>query len=140
VPSDHPSPGDGTRSYHAFVFINHFSSRHESLSKFDGNGARYAQTGTRSRNHSNEKQTREILESAKSESLVVPGVLENYRARRDLTVFFLRTGTALSGGFFGIGGSFCTFAAFALNESNSSCLRSEAQNWNVCHGQRLAED
>jgi hypothetical protein len=47
-----------------------------------------------------------------------------YRARRDLPVFFLRTGTARSGGFFGIGGSF-GFAAFALNESNNSCLRSD---------------
>src|SRR6202030_281827 len=45
--------------------------------------------------------------------------------RLDLPVFVLRTGTALSGGFFGIGGSFALLPAFALNEPNSFCLRSD---------------
>ena len=47
-----------------------------------------------------------------------------YRARRDLSVVFLCTGTALSGGFFGTGGNFASLVAFALNDSKSACLLS----------------
>jgi hypothetical protein len=42
-----------------------------------------------------------------------------------LPVVFVGTGTALSGGFLGMGGSFASLGAFALNDSKSSCLRSD---------------
>jgi hypothetical protein len=54
-----------------------------------------------------------------------PGnTLHTLLRRRDFTVVFLGTGTALRGGFFGTGGSLAPFVAFTLNTSNNSCLPS----------------